>query len=323
MAERHGHDARGPGPSELSARRERRLRLVFALNLVIVAGQVGWGIAAHSLGLLADAGHNLTDGVAVALSLVAVRLTRRKATKRRSFGWHRSGVLAAQANAAGIVAITSLIAFEAVNRVRNPAPVDGAVVVVVALGAMLANGFAALLLREPGNPDLNMRSALLHMASDAAASAVVALTGLVILMTDDYYWLDPAASLLIALLIAVVAIRLIRATASVLLESTPDGLDLAALVATMTAVDGVDDVHDVHAWSLSSDVRALSAHLVMVGHPTLEAAQAVAGEVRLAIADRFAIAHATLELECETCFDGDDDPCAMDQLDVLVRPHNH
>ncbi|MEO7556481.1 MAG: cation diffusion facilitator family transporter [Acidimicrobiales bacterium] len=323
MAERHGHDARSSGSSELSARRERRLRLVFALNLAIVAAQAGWGIAAHSLGLVADAGHNLTDGVAVALSLIAVRLTRRKATEQRSYGWHRSGVLAAQANAAGVVAITSLIAFEAVNRLRNPEPVDGAVVVLVALGAMVANGLAALLLREPGNPDLNMRSALLHMASDAAASAGVALTGLVILWTDGYYWLDPVASLLIGLLIAVAAIRLIRATTSVLLESTPEGLDLTALLATMAAVDGVEDVHDVHAWSLSSDVRALSAHLVMVGHPTLEAAQAVAGEVRLVIAERFAIAHATLELECETCFDGDDDPCAMDQLDVLIRPHTH
>ena len=303
--------------------RERRLAIVIALNVAIVVAQAVTGVVAGSLGLLADAGHNLSDVGAIVLSWWAIRLSHRRPTQSRSFGWHRSTVLAAQANAAAILAVTALIAFEAVHRLGNPTDVRGGVVMIAALVALAGNGASVILLRDSHvHRDLNMRSALLHMVGDVAASAGVAIAGLVIFLTDGNYWVDPVVSLAVGLLITREAVRLLRATTDVLLEATPAGLDLAELVDTVAADPSVDDVHDVHAWALSSDVHALSAHLVMNGHPTLEEAQVVGDRIKRLIAERFHITHATLELECEPCMDDDRDPCAMDGLTPTLE-HRH
>jgi len=293
-------------------RRSRRLAVVVAINVAVVVGQVAGGIAGHSLSLFADAGHNLTDVAAAGLSLAAVRLTRRAPTDSRSFGYHRSSVLAAQVNAAAILVVTALIAVGAVERIVHPVAVHGGVVVVVALAAVVANGLAAIAIREGGHRhDLNVASTFLHMAGDALASAGVAVGGLVILLDGRLRWVDPVVSLSIAVLIAFEALRLVREVTEVLLEATPAGLDRGALVDVMSGVAGVDAVHDLHIWSLSPEVRALSAHLVLSDHPSLAQAQGVAYRVKQAIGDPFAIAHATLELECEACFEGVADPCAM------------
>ena len=305
--------------------RLRRLRWALALNLVIVVGQVSFGVVAHSLGLLADAGHNLTDAAAIGVSLIAVRMTLRPPTAARSFGYHRSTVLAAQANAAAVLAITAVIAYEGVRRLAHPSPVRGGIVLAVALVAVIANVAGALLLREHGHAptDLGMRSVMLHLAADALASLGVAVAGGVILVTGGFRWLDPVASLAIGALIMYEAVRLLLAATDVLLESTPAGLDMAEVAHVMGAVPGVEEVHDLHAWSLSSDVRALSAHIVMAGHPTLEEAQAVAEQVKHAVELPFAIAHATLELECESCVEGGGDPCAMDAPGPRLDAHDH
>jgi len=292
---------------------DRRLGLVLALNVLIVVAQVIAGFVAGSLGLLADAAHNLADVAAIAVALYALRLTRRPATTSRSFGFHRSSVLAAQANAAGLLGVTTAVAVEAIRRIADPTGVEGGWVVAVALVALVVNGGGALLLRDSGD-DLNKRAVMLHLLADAGTSAVVAGAGAVIAITGRFDRLDPIASLVVALVIAAQAVRLVSEASDVLLESTPKGLDVDALTAVIARVPGVDGVHDVHAWSLSSDVRALSAHLVMSGHPTLEEAQTVAGAVKAAIAEPFAIAHATFELECESCVDADVDPCAIDGL---------
>lgn len=301
----------------------RRLRWALLLNLVIVVVQVVFGLVAHSLGLIADAGHNLTDVAAILLSLVAVRLSLRPPTSARSFGYHRSTVLAAQANAAAVLAITGVIAFEAVRRLRHPAPVRGGIVLLVALVAIVANIAAALAVREHDHPhggDLSSRSVMLHLGGDALASLGVAVAGGIMLATGGYRWLDPAISLGIGALITVEAIGLLLAATDVLLESTPAGLDMAEVARVMAAVPGVEEVHDLHAWSLSTDVRALSAHVVMAGHPTLEEAQAVAEIVKHAVEGPFAIAHATLELECESCVDDGGDPCA---IEAPITQHSH
>jgi cobalt-zinc-cadmium efflux system protein len=263
------------------------------------------------LGLLADAGHNLTDVAAVVVSLVAVQWARRAPTAARSYGYHRGTILAALANAAAVLAITGVIAVEGVMRLAHPEPVRGGIVVVVALVAFVVNAAAALVLREHGS-DLNMRGALLHMAADALASLGVAAAGLVILVTGGLLWLDPLVSIAIGVLIAVEAVLLLRQAADVLLESTPRDVDLDRLTAAMSTVDGVESVHDLHVWSLSSEVRALSAHLVLAGHPSLEEAQVVGERVKDAVGPPFSIAHSTLELECEPCVDGDCGPCGID-----------
>ena len=281
---------------------------MLGLNLALVGVLVAFGVLAHSLGLLADAWDTVADVAAVILSIVAVRLTRRSPTSQRSFGYHRSTILAAQANAAAILAVTVLIVVESVRRLAHPASVHGGAVFIVAGAAVLANVVAALVLAGDSD-DLNMRAVLLDTLGDAAANAGVAGAGAVILVTGGNDWLDPAVSLAIAMVIGVRAVRLLAQAADVLLESTPAGLDIAELASAMAAVDGVDEVHDLHVWSLSSEVRALSAHLVLSGHPTLEEAQVVGDRLRGSIGPRFAIAHATLELECESCADDVGDGC--------------
>jgi cobalt-zinc-cadmium efflux system protein len=236
-------------------------------------------------------------------------MARRSPTVQRSFGYHRSTILAAQANAAAILIVSGVIVVEAIRRLQDPPTVHGGIVLVVAGIAAVVNGVAALVLAGDHH-DLNMRAVMLDTVGDAAANAGVALAGAVILITASYEWLDPAVSIVIAVVIAARAVRLLLQTADVLLESTPAGLDLAELASTVTAVDGVDAVHDIHVWSLSSEVRAMSAHLVLSGHPTLEEAQVVGDRVRATIGPRFGIAHATLELECEACVQEDGEPCA-------------
>jgi cobalt-zinc-cadmium efflux system protein len=314
----HDHDHGG----DVSVRRESRLRLALGFNIVIVVVQVVFGIVAHSLGLLADAGHNLTDVLAVVLSLIAVRWARRRPTGQRSFGHHRATILAAQANAFLILGATVLITYEGLRRLLHPAAVNGRIVIVVALIAAAGNLAAAVALREPHGHDLNMRSAFLHMAGDAASSFGVAVAGAIMLLTKGNYWLDPLVSIGIGAIIAYHAWKLLRSTNEVLLESTPAGLDIAELTAVINGVDGVEHVHDLHVWSLSSEVRALSAHVVLDGHPSLEEAQVVATAIKSTIGPQFSIAHATLELECESCVD--QGPwCAIDDLTPVVRGHQH
>jgi cobalt-zinc-cadmium efflux system protein len=325
----HGSDAREHEADRhsVSLRRESRLRIALGLNLVIVVVQVVFGVVAHSLGLLADAGHNLTDVTAVVLSLLAVRWARRRPTGQRSFGHHRATILAAQANAAMILAATVLITYEAIHRILHPHRVSGGIVVMVALLSAAVNLGAAFALSEKDDGhghghDLNMRSAFLHMAGDAAASVGVALAGLIMLLTKGNYWLDPLVSIGVGVVIAYHAWKLLRSTNEVLLESTPAGLDLAELTAAINAVDGVEHVHDLHVWSLSSDIRALSAHVVLDGHPTLEEAQVVSSAIKRLIGPKFSIAHATLELECESCLD--EGPwCAIDDFTPIMRGHQH
>jgi cobalt-zinc-cadmium efflux system protein len=303
--------------------RERRLVVATALNTGIVVAQVIAGFAAGSVGLLADAGHNVIDVGAVLLSLYALRLARRAATPERSYGYHRAGVLAAAANATAILVVTLLIAGESVRRLLDPRPVDGAVVVVVALLAAVGNGAAAWVVHEPGGGDLNLRSARLHLISDALVSLGVAAAGAVILAVDGAYWLDPLASMLISLLIAAGGVRILRLATDVLLESTPAGLDLTALAHEVRAVPGVLDVHDVHVWSLSETLRAASGHIVVGGQPTLEQAAETGRRVKAVLAGSWGIEHATLELEGESCTPDPADVCALPEPSSSVHQHHH
>jgi cobalt-zinc-cadmium efflux system protein len=297
--------------SDVGRSRERRLRVALVLNVGIVVLQVVVGVAASSLGLLADAGHNLADVAALVVSMVAVRLTLRPPTSERSFGYHRGTILAAEVNAASVLVVCLLISIEAIRRFADPHPVDGGLVVVVALLGAVVNLAAVLALgghhrHRPGEAgdhdhgDLNLRSAVLHLAGDAAASIGVAAAGLVILLTDGWYWLDPLASLAIAVLIGWQGWRLLREALEILLESAPAGLDVAGV--------------------------ALSAHLVLSGHPTLEEAQVVGARAKAVLAQRpWRIGHATLELECEACGDPVD-WCAIDDDPGLAAPgqgHGH
>ena len=296
-----------------AAIRTRRLVAVLGINVALAGAQLVGGLVAHSMGLLSDAGHNVTDVAGVGVSLLAVRWATRPRSPSRSFGYHRGPILAALANTAVIAVVTVAIVVESVVRLLHPGPVHGGLVVTVAAVALVMNGLAAVMLRERSG-DLNMRSAALHMAGDALGSLAVLSAGVVLVADHSLEWADPLASLVVAAIIVVEAYRLLRASVDVLLESSPADVDLGELIAVMGRVPGVAEVHDLHVWSLSSDVRALSAHVVLSGHPTLEEAQVVGDRVKAAIGSPFTIAHSTLELECERCIDGELDPCLMDSV---------
>jgi len=296
-----------------AAIRTRRLVAALGLNVALAGAQLVGGLVAHSMGLLSDPGHNVPDVAGVGVSLLAVRWATRPRSPSRSFGYHRGPILAALANTAVIAVVTVAIVVESVVRLLHPGPVHGGIVVTVAAVALVMNGLAALMLRERSG-DLNMRSAALHMAGDALGSLAVLSAGVVLLADHSLEWADPLASLVVAAIIVVEAYRLLRASVDVLLESSPADVDLVELISVMGRVPGVAEVHDLHVWSLSSDVRALSAHVVLSGHPTLEEAQVVGDRVKAAIGSPFTIAHSTLELECERCIDGELDPCLMDSV---------
>lgn len=317
----HAPHGNGSGGRRPFAAQQRRLAVATGLNAVIVVVQVVAGVAAGSLGLLADAGHNLADVAAVALALLAVRLARRAPGGSRTYGGLRWPVLAAQANAAGILVVTALIAAEAIRRLTDPRPVAGGVVVVVALIGVAVNALAALVVRER-DADLNTRAAVLHLASDAVVSAGVAVAGAIILATGGFYWLDPAVSLLIGLVIGAQGVRLLRESSRVLLEQAPPGIDLDELREQVVSVPGVTGVHDVHVWSVSDTLHAASGHLELAGHPTLEEARRISDTVKRVLAERFAITHATLECECEPCAPGAE-PCEATEASAGSAPPAH
>lgn len=290
----------GHRPSSHSRRtpREQSRRLAFAtvLNAGIVVGQVVAGFAAGSVGLLADAGHNLADTLAVVLALVAVRLGARRPSSRRTFGSLRWPVLAAQANAASLLVVSVWLAVEAARRLAHPAAVDGAVVLVVALVAAAFNALGALVVHER-DADLNTRAAVLHLGSDAAVSLAVAAAGAVIWAVGGWYRLDPLVSLLVVLLVAAQGVRLLHGSSRVLLESTPRGVDPVELRDRLLALPNVVGVHDVHVWSLSDRMHAASVHVSVAGDPTLTDARACTAAVKELMHRDYGIDHTTVELE--------------------------
>lgn len=292
--------------------RTRRLALALGLNGLLVVAEASAGAASGSTALLADAGHNLADVATLGLALAAVRWATRPRSEARSYGNHRATILAALANAAILAVVTCAVAALGIDRLITPVHLSGRVDVAVGAAALLVNAAAAVLLVEPGR-DLNVRTALTHMTGDAAASLGVVAAGAAVLAAGPGAdRADPAASLAVALLILVQAVALVRESVDVLLESTPTDLDVGELRRAITGVGGVDEVHDLHVWSLSSDYRVLSAHLVLSGHPTLEEAQATGERVRQRVQSRFGIDHTTFEAECERCDEVTADPCGMD-----------
>jgi cobalt-zinc-cadmium efflux system protein len=309
--------------------RTRKLAISLSLNLALVAVEVSFAVVAHSTALAADAGHNLADVGALGISLVAVRLALRPPSPSRSFGNHRATILAALTNACLVAVVTLLIVVASAERLAHPVPVRAGIMVSVAALGLVVNGLCAILLRDRSG-DLNMRASVVHMAGDALSSLAVVIAGAILLVAPSATWLDPAAALVITAVILVQAIRVVRGSVAVLLESTPPDLDPAAVASAMAEVTGVSQVHDLHAWSLSSDVRVLSAHVVVAGHPSLEEAQATGERVKQAVARRFAIAHATLELECERCDESEDEHCRMTPAPAVAsgpgvghRDHGH
>ncbi len=303
----HAH-THGAGPvGELRAKQRRALWWALAANGGFLVAEVVGGIAFSSLALLADAAHMASDVVGLAIALVAQALLDRPSSHRHTYGLQRAEVLGALVNGVLLVATSAWIVFAAIQRLGDPVEVDGAGLLVVALLGLVVNlGSAVGIARVRGN-SLNMRGAFVHLASDAAGSVAAILAGIAIVAWGAD-WVDPVASILIAVLVLWSTWGLLRDTVQVLLEGTPTGLEPDRLIDAILTGTDVSEVHHLHVWSLASDTPALSAHLVVDGELTMHEAQERSEDVRRVLADRFGVAHATLELECHPCDEPEHEP---------------
>jgi cobalt-zinc-cadmium efflux system protein len=281
-----------------TARTSRLLRVALLLTLGYIAVTVIAGIKAHSLALLSEAGHNVSDFLALLLSWVAVYLAARPPTSTKTFGYHRAGVLAAFVNAASLVIVAIYIFVEAAHRLLNPVAVQPRIMMIVAAAGVAMNGVIAIMLHGSSH-DVNVRSAFIHMLGDTLSTASVIIGGWAILITGRS-WIDPALSFAIAALILWSSFGIIRETLNILLEGTPKGVSMERLAAAMKQVDGVRDVHDLHVWSIGSEMHALSCHIAIADIPP-SASEAILREVKERLADGFRIHHTTIQFEHEKC----------------------
>lgn len=291
----HGHDHAGGAAGDV----DRRLWASAALNLCITVAEFAGGLWAGSLALLADAGHNLTDVGALGLAILARNLGRRAPTLKHTFGLKRAEVVAALVNAGVLIAISALIAREAVERLSHPAAVHARVMLITAAVALAANLASVLLLRPHSGGDINVRSAFLHLAQDALASLAVLVAALFAGAPAGPY-LDPAAAILIGLVVLRSAVSIAWESLHTLLEAAPEGVDVEQVAGEVASRFAGVVLHHVHAWEIGPGQRVLTAHM-RVGQMTLPEAETVAAEIRRFLHQRWGITHATLEAEANGC----------------------
>ena len=300
----HGHDhPHSHVPPNVSG---RTMGAAVALTLAFVVVEAVSGWFAHSLALLSDAGHNLADAAALGLSWYALWISRKPSHHGMTFGYHRVGVFAALVNGASLVAIAILIGWEAIARIRVPESANGSVMIAVALAAVVVNLLIGLWLHKGSKDDLNIRGAYLHMLGDAASAFGVVIAGILVTTTREPL-ADAVVSLLIAGLILYSSYGVLRDSATVLLEGTPSGVDMPAVIAAIKHVAGVLDVHDLHVWMVGPGVVACSCHIV-VAEQSIREGQQVLRAVVHDIEHRFRITHTTVQVEVEGC-EADDMYC--------------
>jgi cobalt-zinc-cadmium efflux system protein len=303
----HGHSHVPPNVSG------RTMGAAVALTLTFVAVEAGAGWFAHSLALLSDAGHNLADAAALGFSWYALSVANKPSHEGMTFGYHRVGVFAALANAVSLVLIAVFIAWEAIARLRHPEVANGSVMIAVAAAAIVINLTIGLWLHKGSKDDLNIRSAYLHMLGDAVSAFGVVIAG-VLVATLHSPLADPVVSLVIAALILYSSYGVLCESATVLLEGTPAGMDMPAVIAAIKNVGGVLDVHDLHVWMVGPGVVACSCH-ILVAEQTIREGQQVLRNVVHDIEHRFQITHTTVQIEVEGC-EADDMYCGQRSRDA-------
>lgn len=314
LEEMHVHAA---APGQSSKRTSVVLRISLGLTLAYVVVTFVAGLRAHSLALLSESGHNASDFFALLLSFVAVYFQTRPADETRTFGYQRTGVIAAFINAATLIGISVWIAFEAVHRLSNPVLVHPRIMMYVAAAGVVMNGVIAVLLWGVAR-DVNLRSAFLHMAGDTLSTAAVIAGGAGILFTGKG-WIDPVLSLLIAALILGSSIGIVRETLNILLEGTPSGVSLQQIRDGMQRVEGVVNVHDLHVWSLGSNSRALACHVTIPDIPPSESA-CILDKLNHVLRDHFHISHSTIQFEHTGC--GEIQGCVV-PIEEMSRESGH
>ena len=304
---------------------QRILSVSLGATFLYVCAPLFFGVRAHSLALISEAGHNASDMLAIVLSFVAVYFQSRPADDRKTFGYQRAGVLAAFVNALTLIVLALWIALSAIHRLYAPVSVEPHLMMYVAIAGVLMNGGIATLLWKFSG-DVNIRSVFLHMLGDTLSTAAVIAGGAGILLTG-LQWIDPVLSLLIAGMIVWSSSGIVRETLNILLEGTPKNLSLADIRAAMSGIDGVANVHDLHVWSLGSNSHALASHVTIVHSETREMSVAecagILDNLKDALWDKFHIAHTTIQFETQGCETTHGCSAPPELEAVSAHGHNH
>ncbi|HKE26182.1 MAG TPA: cation diffusion facilitator family transporter [Bryobacteraceae bacterium] len=296
------------------------LRWSTFVTIAFVIVELTAGIRAHSLALISDAGHNFTDALALLLAWFGLYLESKPADESKTYGYHRGGVLAAFVNALTLIALSGFLLFESAVRLRHPEPVAANVMLAVAALGLLMNGGIMLALRTARHRDVNIRGAFLHMLGDALGSIAI-IAGAIVIRLTGFQRADPLLSVLIALLVVWTAWDIVRESLDILLEGLPTGMSLADVETAIEAVAGVLDVHDLHIWSLGSNTRALSCHVLIEDIPP-SASDAVLQRVNAMLADRFHVHHTTVQFEHMSCAISENG-CAIPVSQDAHEHHHH
>lgn len=286
----HGHHHHGGGARNLG---RLKITLVLAAGYMVAEAVGGW--MANSLALLADAGHMLSDVAALALSLFAITIAQRPATPARTYGYHRTEILAALANGATLIAIAILILVEAWHRFQAPEPVGGRLMLMIAIGGLLVNLAGMAILHGGRGESLNVRGVWLHLMADALGS-VGAIAGALLITAFGWQWADPAVSVVVSLLIVYSSWALVKESVAVLLEGAPRHIDVTRVKETMLRVDGVESVHDLHVWTITSGMDAMSGHVV-IHQPPRRGRGEILAELHSSLHDGFGLHHLTIQFE--------------------------
>ncbi|MFD3735054.1 cation diffusion facilitator family transporter [Streptomyces sp. NPDC058632] len=293
----HGHAHGAPAGGTASAAYRGRLRAALAITLVVMVVEIIGGVLADSLALVADAAHMATDALGLGMALLAIHFANRPPSERRTFGYARAEILAALANCLLLLGVGGYVLYEAVQRFITPAGTEGGLTLVFGAIGLVANMVSLTLLMSGQKESLNVRGAFLEVAADALGSVAVIVSALVVVATG---WMaaDPIASLVIAVLIVPRTFKLLRETLDVLLEAAPKGVDMVQVRAHILGTQGVEDVHDLHAWTITSGMPVLSAHVVVssealgaLGH------EKMLHELQSCLGDHFDVEHCTFQLE--------------------------
>jgi cobalt-zinc-cadmium efflux system protein len=307
-AHHHGHDhAHGHAHAHAPNTFGSAFAIATLLNVALVIIQVGYGVFAHSMALLADAGHNAGDVFALLLAWSSHAMSRWDPTERYTYGFRSTSILAALINATILLVVTGAIAWAAIERLFEPQPVAGGIVMAVAAIAIVINGLAAWLLSRGQERDLNIHGAFLHLLADAAVSAGVVIAGMVIVLTH-WLWVDPVASLVISGVIVWSTWGLLRDSAKLSLQGVPPQIDPGAVRVYLQSLPAVVEVHDLHIWPMSTTETALTCHLVMPqGYPGAE----FLDRVYIDLQHRFGIEHPTIQIELG------DRPCKLSPAHIV------
>ena len=292
MSHNHSHNS----SNETS---EKNLFITMALNFFITVAEVIGGIISGSLSLISDALHNFSDGFAIIITYIAMRLSKKPKTLKYTFGLKRAEIIAAIINASTLIIISFFLIKEAVERFYNPSPITGSLMLIVAALGLVANVVGTLLLKKGSEGNLNIRAAYFHLLSDAVSSLAV-IIGAVFIIFYKIYWIDPVLTILISLYILKETYEIVKESLDIVMMSSPEGIDLDAIKNIVEQIPGVKNIHHVHLWKMNDNDTHFEAHIEVENMSVSETSE-IQRKIEQSLHDKYEINHTTLQFECDKC----------------------